>query len=77
MNITNGRFKKKLNEVYFITPNNLGVNPLTNLYKKIVDPIKIMPFIFIIPISFLIGLALYLIFGLHTIKFTSLLQYGF
>lgn len=77
MNTLNLRFKKKLNEVYFITPNNLGVDFLTHFYKRLTKPMKVMPFLYVIPLSFLFVILVYLIFGILTVKITSLLQYGF
>lgn len=73
----NLRFKKKLEEVFFITPNNLGIDFLTDIYKRITAPIKIMPFIFILPLSLFIALILYMILRVSAIRLTNLLQHGF
>lgn len=77
MNTINIRFKKKLEEIYFIEPNNLGNQLLTSLYKRFTARFKSMPFLVIIPLSVSIVVMLYLLFGFLTIKLTTLLQYGF
>ncbi len=71
------RLKHKLNEVFLIEPVDLGPNFLTLLYKKITNPLKYWPFVYIIPLSLLISLSLYLIFGPLLLKLVTLLQYGF
>ena len=71
------QLKHKLQEVYFIEPNDLGNSKLTAVYKVVTSTLKQMPFIFIVPLSFVISCVLYLIFGSLTVKLTSLLQYGF
>lgn len=73
----NYRLKNQLDEVFFIKPNNLGWFFLTNIYKKITSYFKTMPFILVIPSSFLLVFFLYLIFGKLLVKLASLLQYGF
>jgi len=70
-------FQKRLNEVFLLEPNNLGVGFLTNLYKKIVARFKVAPFIILIPTSFMISALAYLVFGYLLINLVSLLQYGF
>ncbi len=69
--------KHKLQEVYFVEPNDLGNSYLTLIYKTVTSFLKQMPFVFIIPLSFLVSILMYLIFGSLTVKLTSLLQYGF
>lgn len=71
------KLKKQMNEIFLLEPNNLGFWPLTSLFKKTTKPLKTMPFIIIIPLTFIIALIMYLIFGNLLIKLVSLLQYGF
>lgn len=71
------RLKKQMNEIFLLEPNNLGFWPLTSLFKRTTKPLKTMPFIIIIPVTFIIALIMYLIFGNLLIKLVSLLQYGF
>lgn len=71
------RLKKKLNEIYVIEPNNLGFQLLNNFYKKVTSYFKTAPFIIIIPLSFLIAVSLYFIFGYFLVRLTTILQYGF
>lgn len=73
----NLRLKKKLNEVFFIEPNDLGINFLTFYFKKITARLKIMPFVYVIPFAFLIVLILYLLLGKLLIRLVTFLQYGF
>jgi len=70
-------FQKKLNEVFSLEPNNLGVGFLTNFYKKMVARFKVAPFIIIIPFSFIFAGMAYFLLGYLLIKLVSLLQYGF
>lgn len=73
----NLRLKKKLNEIFFIEPNDLGVDFLTFYFKKITIFLKTMPFIYVIPFAFLISLILYLLLGRLLIRLVTFLQYGF
>lgn len=73
----NFRLKKKLNEVFFIEPNDLGVNFLTYYFKKITAYFKVIPFVYIIPFTFLISLFLYFLLGKLLIRLVNILQYGF
>ena len=77
MKTANYKLIQKLNEVYSVEPNNLGVPLLTNLYHNITKFFKTIPFIFIVPSSFIGALILYILFGSVIIKLVSLLQYGF
>lgn len=65
---------KKLKEVYFIPPNDLGYACLTKIYKKVAACLKIAPFVYIIPLSILLGLVLYFVFGYLIVKIVSILQ---
>lgn len=71
------RLKHKLQEVYFIEPNNLGNQHLTSLYKISASFLKQMPFIFVIPLSVIFSVMLYVLLGGLVVKLTTLLQYGF
>ena len=69
--------KKKLKEVYMVDPTELGSPFLTKFYRFGAVYFKNKPFLIILPVSLLIGVALYLIFGPLVVKLVSLLQYGF
>ena len=71
------RLQQKLEEVFMVEPNNLGPSYITALYHRLTGFLKTMPFIFIIPISFISAIFLYFIFGPLLVKLVSLLQYGF
>lgn len=77
MRTINYRLKRKFNEIYSLEPNNLVFRPLTFLYKKTVSYFKTTPFIIVIPLSFLITIILYFIFGYLLVRLTTILQYGF
>jgi len=77
MKTINFKLKKKLHEVYFIEPNDLGIGVITKIYKVFTKPIKTMPFIFILPISVFIALTIYIIFGVMIIRLATIFQYGF
>jgi len=70
-------FRKKINEVFSLEPNNLGIEPLTGLYKKTTHYLKTMPFLVLIPASLISALTLYFIFDHILVRLVSLLQYGF
>lgn len=71
----NFRLKNKLDEVFFIEPNDLGVGFLTNYFKKIIAYFKVAPFIYVIPFAFLVSLILYLLLGRFLIRLVTVLQY--
>lgn len=73
----NFRMKQKMNEVFSVEPNELGVSFLTNYFKKTTAYLKIMPFVYIIPVTFLISIFLYFVLGRFLIKLVTVLQYGF
>jgi len=77
MKSLNYRLKRKLNEVFVVEPNDLGIVFLTNWYKRITAYFKTAPFLIVIPLSFLVAIFLYLIFGYLVVRLVSLLQYGF
>ena len=70
-------FKKKLDEVFFLEPNQIGPNLLNTLFKDFSANFKKMPFLIIIPFSLLLSLISYFLFNSLIIKLVSLLQYGF
>ena len=69
--------KQKLDEVFIVEPNNLGLVTLTNIYKKLTKSLKIAPFVYLIPSSLLIVLLVYYFFGIYLVRLVNLLQYGF
>lgn len=71
------RLRQKLDEVYAVVPNDLGSPVLTGYYHRITKFLKTMPFLYVIPISLMGALILYILFGSLVIKLVSLLQYGF
>ncbi len=66
-----------MNEVFSIEPNDLGTSYLTTFFKKITSYLKTMPFIYVIPVTFLISIFMYFVFGKFLIKLVTVLQYGF
>jgi len=77
MKTINYRLQQKLEEVFFLEPNELGVSYLTSLYKKTTSYLKSLPFIVIIPLSLMAAVFIYLLLGKLIIKLVTLLQYGF
>jgi len=77
MRTINLRLKKKLDEIYVIEPNNLGARFLNDIYKRINIYFKTAPFIVIVPLSFIIAILIYLVFGFLLVRLVSILQYGF
>lgn len=75
MNISYLRNRYK--EAFIVAPNDLGNPLLTRLYKNSTRFLKVMPFMYIVPLSICIAVALYVIFGLSVIRLASLLQNGF
>ena len=71
------KLKQKLNEVFINEPSDLGLNFLTNLYKISTRPLKNIPFVIIVPLSFIFAVVIYVLFGKLIIKLVTLLQYGF
>lgn len=69
--------KRKINEVFIVEPNNLENRWLTSFFKIITLRLKTMPFLLIVPLSLLLVIVLYLIFGHLIVRLASLLQYGF
>jgi len=77
MKSINLRLTRKMNEVFSIEPNDLGLNLFTNYFRKVTSYLKTAPFIVVIPLTILISLFLYLVFGRLLIKLVTILQYGY
>ncbi|MGB9707143.1 MAG: hypothetical protein ACPL1D_00075 [Microgenomates group bacterium] len=77
MKTVNYQLKRKLNEIFIVEPNDLGMRFLTLGYKFLVRYLKTAPFLIIVPFSFLLGYLLYLFFGFLIVRLVTLLQYGF
>lgn len=73
----NFRLRNKMNEVFSIEPNDLGANYLTYYFKKIANYLKTAPFIYVIPVTFLMSILLYFVLGRFLVKLVTVLQYGF
>lgn len=70
------RLREKLEEVFWLEPNDLHFRPLTRIYKSLTKRLKAMPFIYIIPLAFALAAVMYLVLGPLLIKLVTLLQYG-
>ena len=75
MNIA--QLKTKLEEVYLVEPNDLHFSILTKAYKYTTRCLKRMPFLYIIPFTFIISVLFYVVFGFSIVRLVSILQYGF
>ncbi len=77
----NYSYQRKLQEefhrVFSLPPNDLGNKWLTHIYKYITHPLKKMPFVYIVPLSVVAALMMYVLFGQLVVKLVSILQYGF
>ncbi|MBI4973337.1 hypothetical protein HZC27_01875 [Candidatus Roizmanbacteria bacterium] len=71
------QLRRKLNEVYVVEPNDLGLPYLTAFYRRVNVFFKRMPFIIIVPAALLGALFLSVFFGYLVVRLTSMLQYGF
>lgn len=69
--------RQKMNKIFSLEPNDLGSKKLTYAYKFITSRFKSMPFFYILPLSSLAALCMYILFGQLVIKLVSILQYGF
>ncbi|OGK12912.1 hypothetical protein A3A93_01780 [Candidatus Roizmanbacteria bacterium RIFCSPLOWO2_01_FULL_38_12] len=69
--------KNSYRKIYSVAPNDLGSHGFTFLYKLFTRPIKVMPFLYIIPLSLVGALILYLLRGGLVIRLVNVLQYGF
>ncbi len=68
---------REFDRIFSVPPNDLGNRWLTFFYKLFTGPLKKMPFLYILPLSFFAAVALYYLLGSLLIKFVSILQYGF
>jgi hypothetical protein len=68
---------RQFDRIFSVPPNDLGNKQLTFFYKLFTRPLKQMPFLYIIPFSFLTAVFLYYLLGPLLIKLVSILQYGF
>ncbi len=71
------RLKNKLNEVFLVSPNDLGWKKLTDIYKWLTQYLKQLPFLIIVPLSFLLAIVAYLVLGKLLVRLVTILQYGF
>ncbi len=69
--------KSRLDEVYAVQPNDLGIPFLTRWYRRVNRYFKSMPFVVVVPASLLFATVLYLAFGYLVVRLASILQYGF
>lgn len=69
--------KAHLDTVFMIEPNDLGSTTITRWYRYIVSHLKYMPFLYVIPITLFVSIALYVVFGSEFIRLATYLQYGF
>lgn len=67
----------QLDRIFELKPNDLHLPLLTNIYKLLTSPLKSLPIIFIVPISFGTAVVMYLVFGPIVVRLVSLLQHGF
>lgn len=67
-------WQKKLKEIYSPPPNDLGWSVFNKIYKKMVFRLKYAPFLYIIPLTFLLVFLLSSIFGYLIVKIVSILQ---
>jgi len=71
------RFKRHINEVFIIKPNDLGMNFLTFWFKRTTFLLKKFPFLYLFPVASMIVLLMYFLLGKYLILLTNWLQYGF
>lgn len=69
--------KQKYHEAFIVEPSDLGNPSLTRWYKHVSSSLKVMPFFYLIPLSFLIALAVSLVFHMPLVKLTTKLQHAF
>ncbi len=69
--------KQKYHEAFIVEPSDLGNPSLTRWYKQVSSSLKVMPFFYLIPLSFLIALAVSLVFHMPLVKLTTKLQHAF
>lgn len=69
------KFVKRWEEVVELPPQTLG--PLTRVYKLVTKRLKTMPWPWFFCGSFVVAIALYLVFGPAITNIVTLLQQGF
>lgn len=69
--------KQKYHEAFLVEPSNLGNPVLTKAYKQFSSSLKVMPFLYLIPLSFCIALIVSFIFGFPLVKLATILQHAF
>lgn len=69
--------KHKYHEAFIVDPSDLGNPILTKIYKKVSGNLKIMPFIYLVPISIAIIFIISLLFNFSIVRIATLLQNGF
>lgn len=74
---TNDVVSQHARDIFALKPNNLGNPFLTAWYKRLTKRLKAMPFLYIIPLSLVTALLLYLVFGGLVVRIATILQYGF
>lgn len=68
--------KHKYHESFIVDPSDLGNPTLTKIYKGVSGRLKIMPFLYLVPISVMVIVGISLVFGLSVVKIATLLQNG-
>ena len=71
------KLDKKFDRIFDLEPNDLQFPLLTYVYKLLTRPLKSIPIVYIVPLSLVGAIFLYLVFGPLVVKLVSLLQYGF
>lgn len=69
--------KNKYHEAFIVDPSDLGNPVLTKIYKRISGNLKIMPFIYLVPLSIAIIFAVSLVFRFSIVRIATVLQNGF
>lgn len=69
--------KNKYHEAFIVDPSDLGNPILTKIYKRVSGNLKIMPFIYLVPISIAIIFTVSLLFNFSIVRIATLLQNGF
>lgn len=77
MKPTQAAIKRRFDEIFVVEPNDLDIRFITIFYKRITSHLKTMPFIFIIPLSFLAAILAILVFDELIVRLVTILQYGF
>lgn len=68
--------KHKYHESFIVDPSDLGNPTLTKIYKRVSGRLKIMPFLYLVPISVMVIVGISLVFRLSVVKIATLLQNG-